>query len=272
MKFYKYQGLGNDFVFTEDFAGDLLAIAPRLAREICDRNFGIGSDGFVLITKPDKDYTMRIFNADGTEAEMCGNAIRCLAKHLLDYGYVQGDHLTIGTLKASRDVSVRNNLYTVDMGEPILDVRDIPMNVQGTSFGHTIQVLDRKWEIHGVSMGNPHGVVFVSTVDSVVLNQIGPILETNPIFPAKANIEFVQLVNRQHINVKVWERGVGPTLACGTGACASAVVAAHLGLTDKHVQVSLPGGDLYIEWKSDNHVWMTGPATLVFRGEYTIYS
>ncbi len=270
MEFLKYHGLGNDFIFVEDFDGELIGNAVTLAKKLCDRHFGIGADGLVFITKPREHYTMRIFNADGTEAEMCGNAIRCIAKHLIDQGYVSQNQMIIETLNSSQVIYQKNQAYTVDMGEPIWEPAKIPMKVQGVSLDHTIEVAHSTWKVSAVSMGNPHGVVIVPDIHQVPLEIVGPALETHHIFPSKANIEFVQIVDTEHICIRVWERGVGPTLACGTGACASVAVTAKLGLTKKTVVVSLPGGDLHIEWKQDNHLWMTGPATLIYTGEVSM--
>lgn len=269
MKFWKYHGLGNDFVFIEDFEENLIGKAPELAKKLCDRNYGIGGDGLVLITKP-KHYTMRIFNADGSEAEMCGNAIRCIAKHLKDRGLESEDQMIIGTLKGEKKITVTGEQYTVDMGEPVFDPAQIPMAVDKTPLNAPILVDGRHFLISGVSMGNPHGVIFVSDLAEVDLPLLGPKIEHHSVWPAQANIEFVSVLGKDHIEVKVWERGVGPTLACGTGACASAVVASSLQLTSREVRVTLPGGDLVIKWQENNRVLMTGPATLAFEGTVSI--
>lgn len=270
MRFFKYHGLGNDFVIIEDFAAGLLDIASQLAPRFCDRHFGIGADGLVLITKPGANYTMRIFNVDGTEAEMCGNAIRCVAKHLLDCGFVQENPVIVGSLSAPKVVTRVKDLYQVDMGEPIFEPARIPMIASNLSQagGAIVTAAGQQFMIYGVSMGNPHGIVFVDEVGQIPLALWGPALETLPLWPTKANISFVKVLSRYHLHVRVWERGVGPTLACGTGACASAVISARLGYSDRQVTVSLPGGDLHVEWRTDNHVWMSGPATQVFSGYF----
>lgn len=263
MKFTKYHGLGNDFIFLEDFGGSLLADGEKLAKQLCHRHFGIGADGLVFITQENGLYTMRIFNSDGSEAGMCGNAIRCLADYLLKNSLTTGTLLTIGTITGSREIEVKDGLYVVDMGEPDF------------SFQHgepvQIQLADKNWSIYPVSLGNPHGVLFVEKDFSKEEFELwGPKLEQASIWPDRANIEFTQVIAPNHLQVRVWERGAGATLACGTGASAAAVVALQLGLVDGSVRVTLPGGDLLIEWRTDNHVYMTGPATKVFSGTINI--
>lgn len=258
MRFTKYHGLGNDFILIEDFAGELLPQGKLLAKAICNRNFGIGADGLVLITKETDLFTMRIFNSDGTEAEMCGNAIRCLADYLLKEGLVNGSVFEIGSLGGTKKVRVENDNYIVDMGEP-----DFTFNK-----GEQLQISShgRTWTVYPISMGNPHGVVFVEDLASLDLNTWGPRLEHDKVWPDKANIEFTQVLSSGHLRVKVWERGAGATLACGTGACAAAVVAMKQELAKGPVIVSLPGGDLTIRWGPENRVYMAGPATIVFTG------
>ncbi len=273
MNFTKYQGLGNDFVFVEDFQGNLLQQAPVWAPRICDRHFGVGGDGLVLITRSGEThggiYTMRIFNADGSEAEMCGNAIRCLAKHLLDRGLAEGASITVGTLHDRREVRVETDGYAVDMGQPVWGAELVPVHCQGDEcIEQTITAEGQQFVISAVSMGNPHAVVFVEDIDTIPFLQWGPRLEQCSAFPNKTNVEFVQVRSRDSLKVKVWERGVGPTLACGTGACAAAVVAHRVGAADRRLDVELPGGTLKIALGEDNHVWMTGPAEWVFSGEY----
>ncbi|NMB00960.1 MAG: diaminopimelate epimerase [Firmicutes bacterium] len=259
MRFTKYHGLGNDFIFLEDFEGLLLPQGEFLAQKLCHRNFGIGADGLVLIVKDAGLYTMRIFNADGTEAEMCGNAIRCMADYLLQEGLVSGQLLHIGSLGGTKEVRVEEGTYIVDMGEPDFS----------TDLGEKITVLSQEhpWTIYPVSMGNPHGVVFVEDLADLDFEFWGPRLESDPIWPNKANIEFAQVLSSNHLKVMVWERGAGPTLACGTGACAATVVAIKQGLVTGPTRVSLPGGDLSIEWGPNNRVYMSGPATKVFTGD-----
>jgi diaminopimelate epimerase len=256
--FTKYHGLGNDFILLEDFGGDLLSRGEELARMLCHRHFGIGADGLVLILRDGDLFAMRIFNADGSEAEMCGNAVRCLADYLLRQGLVRGPVLRIKTLAGVKEVEVVGGLYRVNMGAP-----DFPFGV-----GKTVRIAaaGQEWICHPVSMGNPHAVVFVDDVEGVNLAMWGPTLENHPVWPQKANIEFVQVLDQSRIKVRVWERGAGPTLACGTGACAAAVTAVRLGLAASPVQVALPGGELTIEWAEGNPVFMSGPAARVYAG------
>jgi len=259
--FTKYHGLGNDFIFIEDFKGMHVSNGESMAKMLCHRQFGIGADGLVFITMNEDIYTMRIFNSDGTEAEMCGNAIRCMADYLVRNNLVKGHLLQIGTISGVKKISVNDGLYVVDMGEP-----DFTFNggdeVKIDSHG-------KIWTADAVSMGNPHAVIFVDDLDNLDFLTWGPRLEEDEVWPEKANIEFTQVISDNRLKVKVWERGVGPTLACGTGACAAAVAAIRRGLVSSPVQVSLPGGDLTIEWE-DNRVFMAGPATKVFTGSVKI--
>lgn len=268
VKFFKYHGLGNDFIFVEDFSGEQLGRAADMAIALCNRNFGVGGDGLVFITRPDTLYTMRIFNADGTEAEMCGNAIRCLAKHLLDYGYVQDSTMTVGTLESAKQVSVNAGLYRVNMGKPNFNSAEIPVLNQGDSTLRLhVRLGEDELDFAAVSMGNPHAVVYVDSLDRVPWQELGAQMELHPLFPERTNVEFVQVDSTCRIQVRVWERGVGPTLACGTGACAAAVVSHLLGLTDASVTAALPGGELLIDWAEQGDVYMSGPAERVFVGE-----
>ena len=266
VEFVKYHGLGNDFILIEDFGGELLPRGGRLAKTLCHRQFGIGADGLVLVVQDEDLYTMRIFNADGTEAEMCGNAIRCVADYLAKTGLVFGPVFQIGSLSDVKEISVDGELYTVDMGEADFSF----------SQGGAVEILSHgvTWTTYPVSMGNPHAVIFVDDLDELDFQLWGPRLEAAQEWPSGSNIEFVQVLAPDQIRVKVWERGAGPTLACGTGACASAAVSARQGLigslTEGSVKVSLPGGDLAIHAGEDNHIFMTGPATRVFSGRIDI--
>lgn len=258
VRFSKYHGLGNDFIFIEDFAGQLTARGAELARRLCHRNFGIGGDGLVFITKMMGLYTMRIFNADGSEAEVCGNALRCFADYLLKRGLLTGQNIEVNTLSGVKRISASGGQYTVDMGEP-----DFSFN-----HGRPLGVVShgQSWSLHPVSLGNPHGVAFLENLEDFDFTFWGPRLEKASIWPRGANIEFTQVVNAQHLRVRVWERGAGPTLACGSGACAAVAVADRLGLTRGTVKVTLPGGDLFIEHGAENRMFMTGPAERVFDG------
>ena len=278
MLFTKVHGLGNDFVLVNCFEEMLdLAQAPEIAARLCDRYFGIGADGLVLLLPTDDgDVTMRIFNSDGSEAEMCGNAIRCVAKYLYERGLVKKDKIMVKTLAGMiiPDLIIENGsvkLVRVDMGEPRLERSEIPMEgPSGQVINEPLQVDGVAYQVSAVSMGNPHCIIFVPDTDLVPLCEIGPRIENHPAFPRKTNVEFIQVLNRQEVVMKVWERGAGETMACGTGACATAVACVLNGHTGRRVTVHLKGGSLLIEWGENNHVYMTGPAEEVFTGEYPV--
>lgn len=274
MDFTKMHGLGNDFVVVYG-EQELPSNASELAVKLCDRFFGIGADGLVYILPSAKaDFTMRIMNSDGSEAEQCGNAIRCVAKYVYDHGLIDRTEMTIETLGAGvqklrltveegRVANVR-----VDMGEPILDGLRVPTTVdQQPVVNHPIEVDGREFRFTAVSMGNPHCVIYVDDAVSFDLGTWGPKLEVHPLFPRKTNVEFATVNSRNQIDMRVWERGAGPTLACGTGACATLVASVLNGSADRSATISLKGGDLFIEWdEHDNHVYMTGPAEVVYTG------
>lgn len=274
MNFTKMHGLGNDFIV---FAGErqLPDNAAELAVRLCNRFFGIGADGLVYIL-PSKiaDFRMRIINSDGSEAEQCGNAIRCVAKYVYDNGLTDREEITIETLGAGAQkvqLTVQDGNVAsvrVDMGEPILNGLQVPTTIDAERvIEHPIEVDGREFRFTAVSMGNPHCVIYVDDAVNFDLAAWGPKLETHPLFPRKINVEFVTVNSRTHTDMRVWERGAGPTLACGTGACATVVASVLTGATDRTATVSLKGGDLLIEWnEADNHVYMTGPAAVVFRG------
>ncbi|MBD2846167.1 diaminopimelate epimerase [Paenibacillus sp. IB182496] len=275
MDFTKMHGLGNDFIVIYG-ERELPAEAAELATRLCDRHFGIGADGLVYILPSERaDYRMRIINSDGSEAEQCGNAIRCVAKYVYDNGHAASQELTIETLGAGVQkvqLTVRDGKaerVRVDMGEPVLDGLKVPTTVDTDPvLDHPIEVGGREFRFTAVSMGNPHCVIYVDDAAGFDLAAWGPLLETHPMFPRKINVEFVTVKSRSHTDMRVWERGAGPTLACGTGACATVVASALNGLTDRTATVSLAGGDLLIEWSgADNHVYMTGPAETVFSGQ-----
>lgn len=273
MRFWKMHGLGNDFVFTFAQVSDLERLKGK-AKGICDRNFGVGADGLIVLVASDRaDLRMVIYNSDGSEAEMCGNAIRCAAvlwaqknpscKEPISIETLKGVQLASITDRSGRDWKVR-----VDMGEPALKPELIPVRADGES------VIDRHYEVGGkslpitcVNMGNPHAVAFVSETSRQMMLSCGPLMEVHADFPRKTNVEFCQLLPDGGIRVFVWERGVGPTLACGSGACAVAVAAHISGRAGRRSRIDLPGGSLDIEWGEDNHVMMTGPAAFVFSGE-----
>lgn len=275
MNFTKMHGLGNDFIVIAGLTS-LPADAPGLAVEWCDRHFGIGADGVVYILPSQKaDYKMRIINADGSEAEQCGNAIRCAAKYVYDNGLTDKSELLIETIGAGAqrvELQVKDgkaSAVRVDMGEPVLDGLSIPTALDMN------KVVDASLEADGtefrftaVSMGNPHCVIFVDDAAHFDLHRWGPKLERHPIFPNRVNVEFVTIHSRTHMDMRVWERGAGPTLACGTGACATVVASVLAGKAERKAVVTLAGGDLEIEWDDrDNRVYMTGPAAFVYRGE-----
>ena len=279
MLFTKVHGLGNDFILVNAGIGERFPDDyATLAKEMCDRKFGIGADGLVLLLDSGvADVRMRIINSDGTEAEMCGNAIRCVAKYLYEHNIVRKEQVKVETLAGIMvpQVILKNGLVEaikVDMGEPKLQREEIPMvGEEGQVVNDTLEVDGQNFYITAVSMGNPHCIIFVEDVAAIPLHMIGPRIENHPAFPKKTNVEFVQVLNPQEVRMVVWERGAGPTMACGTGACAVAVAGVLNGLTEKKVTVHLPGGPLQIEWADNGKLYMTGPAREVFHGEYTVY-
>ncbi len=269
MEFVKMHGLGNDFIVVEAASFEDAARYQAASAVLCERHFGIGADG-ILVTGPDArgDIFMRIFNPDGSEAEMCGNGIRCIARYARQFGHVDRDAFMIRTRAGLRPVQLTDTeAVRVDMGRPVLQRSDIPVQGEGDSLDIPVKAAGEWFKVNAVSMGNPHAVIFTPDADVIPLATWGAALERHPIFPAATNVEFVEIRSRSELIVRVWERGAGITLACGTGACA-AVVASHLqGHTGREVLVHLPGGDLLIEWsRDDGHVYMTGPAREVFRG------
>lgn len=274
MKFTKMHGIGNDYVYVNCLQ-EKVEDPSGTARKISDRHFGIGSDGLILIKPSEKaDFQRDMYNADGSKGAMCGNGIRCVAKYVYDYGLTDKTSIAVETGSGIKylDLTVENNKVTmvkVDMGEPDLTASHIPIKAQTEQvIDEPIEVDGKTYRITGVSMGNPHGVVFLDDIDSLDIEKIGPSFENHVRFPDRINTEFVQLDNRSHVRMRVWERGSGETLACGTGACAVAVACVVNGLTQREVTVSLRGGDLKICWdEKDGHVYMTGPATVVFDGE-----
>ena len=274
LKFTKMHGAGNDYIYMNGFVQEIdnpSALAIRLS----NRNFGIGSDGLVLILPSENsDFRMQMFNSDGSEAEMCGNASRCVGKYVYDNGLTTKKEIALETKAGVKYITLlegdeRARKVTVDMGEPILDPVQIPVKVDKEPVLNFPLDIDGKiWEISCVSMGNPHAVVFTTGIKELDLPVIGPKFEKHPIFPRKTNTEFIEVVDRKTLNMRVWERGAGETLACGTGACAAAVAAILNGYCDRKITIHLIGGDLEIEWdEQNNHVYMTGEAVTVFEGE-----
>ncbi len=267
MKFEKWQGCGNDFVIVDGRANEILP-AEKI-KFICDRHFGIGADGVIYVLNSDKAAVrMRIFNADGSEAEMCGNGIRCFAKYLDGIGEFS-DGMKIETGAGILSVKKSGENITVNMGEPILEADKIPVKNFGKNpvIAEDIEVDGKIYKMTCVSMGNPHCVIFVDDINSIDLEKIGTKFETHEFFPRKTNTEFVQVTGKDELRMRVWERGSGITLACGTGTCATAVAANLNNLCSKKVRVNLDGGTLQIEWSADNKIYMTGPAEKVFSGE-----
>lgn len=274
MEFTKMHGLGNDFLVFYGL-NELPANVSELAILWCNRYFGAGGDGLVFILPSDRaDFKMRIINSDGTEAEQCGNAIRCVSKYVYDNGYTDQSQLTIETWGAGVQrvilhlVEGKVRTVTVDMGEPILDGHAVPTTLSGTPvLDQPIETAGREFRFTAVSMGNPHCVIYVDDAPNFELLEWGPRLEVHPYFPRKVNVEFASVSARDRVEMRVWERGAGPTLACGTGACATLVSSVLNGHTDRAAWIGLKGGDLYIEWnEQDNHVYMTGPAEAVYQG------
>ncbi len=273
MKFTKMHGIGNDYVFVNCFEENV-ENPQELSKKISDKHFGIGSDGLVLIMPSEKaGFRMRIFNPDGSEAEMCGNAIRCVAKYVRDRNMIETNEFEIETLAGiikPKVISSGNvSVVQVDMGEPVLEREKIPMagESSGRVVGEELIVGGKIVSVTCVSMGNPHCIVFVEDTEFPDFASLGKKIETHKVFPNKINVEFVKVINDSEINMRVWERGAGETLACGTGACASAVACVLNGKTRRDVTVHLKGGDLKILWdEKSNHVYMTGPAEEVFEG------
>ncbi len=278
-EFSKYQGLGNDFILIDNRQSRETVITPEQASRICDRHFGIGADGviFVLPGQDGADYTMRIYNSDGSEPEMCGNGIRCLAKFIANLEGIDKVNKTyrIHTLAGIISPQLQENgLVKVDMGQPSLTAGEIPTTLvapEDKVINKTITVAEQSWAVTCVSMGNPHCITFVADSEAIPLEKIGPVFEYYPEFPQRINTEFIQVVNPNYIKMRVWERGAGITLACGTGACASVVAGVLNQKCDRNCTVELPGGCLEIEWSStDNRVYMTGPAELSFIGSFRV--
>ncbi len=270
ISFTKMQGIGNDFIVIDCRSG-MPGKGDRelasLSRRLCDRRFGIGADQILLLDNSGKaDFRMRIFNADGSEVEMCGNGIRCCAKYIWDRQLSEKHVLEIETAAGIIRPEKTGNLVKVDMGSPVLEGRQIPVDLDGLVQDYPLIIEDKTFNITCVSMGNPHAVIFVDDVDSFDVQRYGPRIETHTLFPRKVNVEFAQVLDPQTVRMRVWERGAGETMACGTGASAVAVAANLKGMVQKKVTIRLLGGDLLIELDEGGHVYMTGPAEEVFEG------
>jgi len=274
MKFTKMHGAGNDYIYVNAMQEQVLN-PSEIAIRVSDRHFGIGSDGLVLImTSECADFRMRMFNSDGSESEMCGNASRCIGKYVFDNGLTDKHSVTLETKAGIKvlDLTVidgKVSTVRVDMGEPILKPVNIPMDFPGDyAIQVPVTVRGKEYLLNGVSMGNPHAVIFMEGIEALNLPVIGPEFEHNVLFPKRTNTEFVEIIDNQHVKMRVWERGAGETLACGTGACAVLVAGVLSGHLHRKAQVDLLGGTLQIEWNAENnHVYMTGDAVTVFEGE-----
>ena len=282
-KFVKMHGLGNDYVVIDLFNGANKKLFDELseselksfAKRVCDRHFGIGADG-ILLALPSKnrkyDGVMRIVNADGSEAEMCGNGIRCIAKLIIENGYSKNKELKVETISGIKRIVAAAGMFRVDMGEPHLLRKEIPMNgsAAAKAVNEPLQLKYKQIKVTAVSMGNPHAVLFVDgdgfDLDNFDIEEMGKEIEHHPAFPKRTNVEFVQVLGNGEMRLRVWERGVGETLACGTGSCASVVASVLNEKTSRKVKVHLLGGDLLVEWAKNNHVYLTGPAEYVFSG------
>jgi len=281
IEFVKMHGLGNDFILIDCLSKTLgdSSFLSSLAKKLCHRNFGIGADGLILILSSEKaDLRMRIYNSDGTEAQMCGNGIRCFAKYAFENKLISKIKFTVETLAGIitpelifKDKEISG--IKVNMGHPKFKRREIPITGEDilTVVDETLKINPKQtFKITCVSMGNPHCIIFVDDIQSIPVNEIGSKIENHPIFPEKTNVEFIQILNRKEINFRVWERGVGETLACGTGACAALVASVLNKKSERQAIIHLTGGDLDIEWIENGPVFMTGPAELVFKGEMEI--
>ncbi len=273
IKFTKMQGLGNDYVYI-DAINQKIENESSLAQIISDRHFGIGSDGLILICKSEiADFKMKMFNSDGSEAEMCGNGIRCVGKFVYDKGFTNKTTLKIETLAGVKELKLnikegKVDTVRVDMGKPMFEAKKIPVvSNEEIVKSLELEIYNKKFKFTCLSMGNPHAVTFIENIENIEVKKYGSKIEINEKFPNKTNVEFIEIVNKKHIKMRVWERGAGETLACGTGACASVVAGIVNNLLEEKVTVELLGGRLEIEWdKYNKHVYMTGPAVTVFEG------
>ena len=268
ISFVKMHGAGNDFVFLtrENFKS---AVTPQLAQRLLDRHFGIGGDQLLLLTPGKKGVTPKLefYNSDGSTAEMCGNGTRAAAAYLVQKkGLHKNFHIQTQTRLIG--IGVSKSSIEVDMGEPIFEGRKIPVKAKGPIVNRVLNVSGKKFYIHSLSMGNPHCVIFVDDVEDYAVQKWGPLIENHPFFSRRVNVEFVEIKNRSHVKARVWERGAGETLACGTGACAIGVAAARFGKTTRQIKIDLPGGQLGVRWGEDNHVYLTGPTETTYTGHF----
>jgi diaminopimelate epimerase len=283
MKFTKMQATGNDFILMS--SGNKIPSWNKLAKEMCDRHFGVGADGLITVDSSNNVLSMRIFNADGSEAEVCGNGLRCFAKYVFDNGIAQNSEIEVNTISGTKLTTAFINMgkvekIKVDMGSPEFAAKDIPVNIKAgfqpgkdnsseAIVDYPLDIADENLNLTFINMGNPHAVNFISTdVSQYPLSQIGPKVERHPIFPERTNFEIANLINKKTIEARVWERGVGETLACGSGACAIAVAARVKKLTGNQVDIIMPGGKLTIDWDLVGNVYLTGPVETVFIGDW----
>lgn len=277
MEFTKMQGCGNDYVYVNGFENKI-DNPNKLSEIVSDRHFGIGSDGLIVINPSEKaDFKMSMYNTDGSEGKMCGNGIRCVAKYVYDNKMTDKTTITVETLSGIKtlELNVKNDkveTVKVNMGTPILLPKDVPVvSDKDKVVDEPIVIDDKEYRITCVSMGNPHAITFIENTDDLEIETIGPKFENNPIFPDRVNTEFIQVLDRNTVKMRVWERGSGETFACGTGACATVVACVLNGLTDDKVTVKLLGGDLFIEYnREENTVYMTGPAKVSFTGKIEV--
>lgn len=270
-QFIKMQGIGNDMIVF-DCLHQTIPNPPHVARKLCNRHMGIGADQLILLLKSSKcDYAMRVFNSDGSEAEMCGNGLRCLARYVRDSRLTTKRELVVDTPAGRKNVKFVGKLIEVDMGEPIMRGKEIPVNLSGRVVNRPLKTESKEFRITCLSMGNPHCITFHDDLQNLAVERFGPLLENHSVFPKRANISFVNVTSRNDLHMRVWERGAGETLGCGTAACAATVASVLNGFTDRKVVAALRGGKLEIEWSTkDNHVYMRGPAEMVFKGEVVI--
>lgn len=268
--FIKMEGAGNDFVVLD--RRDLKRpLSKRSVVRLLDRHFGVGGDQLLILKEGDRRraHELKIYNPDGSEAEMCGNGVRAIAHYLRRFRG-EKDKFTIRTKAGLKTVRMSGGRIDVDMGGPIFEGALVPVKARGPVIGRALRVSDKSFHIHAVSMGNPHCVIFMKGVRRFPVATYGPLIERHPFFPRRVNVEFVEVLTRSHVRARVWERGTGETLACGSGACAIGAVGARFGLLDRVVKVDLPGGRLGVRWAADNHIYLTGPATVVFQGKFLI--
>lgn len=283
LKFTKMHGIGNDFIVIDAVTTTPIKLSPSKIRKLADRHFGIGCDQLLIVeapTEPDVDFNYRIFNSDGSEVEQCGNGARCFAKYVRDRKLTARNPVRVKTLSGRYEIGINpDNTYSVDMGVPVFEPEKIPFspsrshnpNSDQPQDQYSVQVDDSVFELSVLSMGNPHAVLHVENIETAPVEKVGALLESHSSFPNRANIGFMQVISPEEINLRVYERGAGETLACGTGACAAVVAGIKLGLLDDEVQVNLPGGSLKILWPGDTQsVTLSGPAKTVFHGQIRI--